>query len=496
MKENTIKFILFIIGASLFFLSQIFLLIQGTENFDFYRFKTDKIILERALFEEFSKEVYESINTQFSFYSITENCNQGDVFQLSLNVDTFYDCKKQFDTNLKQECRDNVVPNYTLCSDDGYQIDFENDKDYLNYEYRINFDPRLKCRYFSKSNDRKIFRILENNYICRNGPRYTYEKLLSDSFPLNAVINGVKNNCQGKYNCGILDTKNNILCLDQQCPNNIATELSPEQMKYFNKFTQYNEGKKIITSVIVSENQPMNHEWKDYVKGGNNPEFEKELKKRINLTKKDFGELVGEDDNTYENSGIEINLSNIIYNNPKSIIDSSKYNKDQKLNIYTRNYIGFKNLDELNKFKMHFNENDPKDNPLYQLCSSGHTPIITITFSSIFLLFDIIYILFLIINWKKENISNIFGLIICSYVINILYFVVALSFVIYHFCKYQKISIDMDDRMKKVLDLYNDRILSLQIYRIISLVFSFCSLIITSVKICKKGNENDGELIA
>ena len=40
----------------------------------------------------------------------------------------------------------------------------------------------------------------------------------------------------------------------------------------------------------------------------------------------------------------------------------------------------------------------------------------------------------------------------------------------------------MDERMKKVLELYNERRLSLQLYRIISVVFATASLILNPIK--------------
>ena len=44
----------------------------------------------------------------------------------------------------------------------------------------------------------------------------------------------------------------------------------------------------------------------------------------------------------------------------------------------------------------------------------------------------------------------------------------------------------MDERMKKVLDLYNDRTFATQVYRIISLVFSVVSFTPIIIKFFKK----------
>ena len=211
------------------------------------------------------------------------------------------------------------------------------------------------------------------------------------------------------------------------------------------------------------------------------------------MTKKDFGLLIEEDDNTYEKLGFQIKVSEINQNKSFLNIQSSKYNMEQNLNIYTRNYIGFKNLDELNDFKSKFNEKDPTDNPLYKLSSSDYNPIITIIFSGLLLLLDIIYMIFIVISWKKENNNYNSSLIKAFLVINSLFIAAVLFIIVYHFLKYPKINIDMDDRMKAVLDLYNKRIMSLQKYRITSLVFSVVSLIFTPLKL--SNNENQGGLI-
>ena len=55
-----------------------------------------------------------------------------------------------------------------------------------------------------------------------------------------------------------------------------------------------------------------------------------------------------------------------------------------------------------------------------------------------------------------------------------------------HFCKYPRINIDMDDRMKKVLNLYNDRTLFCQLYRIISIFLKSISFVFGFIYYWKK----------
>ena len=296
--------------------------------------------------------------------------------------------------------------------------------------------------------------------------------------------------------CGILDTKNNILCLDS-CPENdvkITSQDNPIMYKLYSNF-KYEQNKKIISSIILSENQPMSHEWDNYIRDKYEKMDEKELKKRKNLSPKDFGLVWNEFDDTYKKLNIKISVDEIQKDNYIINFVSSKYNTNQNLSIYYRNYIGFKNSEELNKFKENFNEKDPRDNPLYKLSSSNHNPIVTITFSCILLILDILSLIFSIILWKKENNEYNSYLLILFFIIDIIYTIVGIIIIIIHFVKYPKIYIDMDDRMKSVLDLYNKRTFLSQIHRIISIVLSFVSLIIISINFRKSENQENQEIL-
>ena len=92
MEFNT-KTFLFIFSIAFFLLSQIFLLVQGIKNYEFFKFDDDKIIVEKTLFEQFSQEVYESINTPFSSYKFQSSCNVNDQIRPSLYLNSYYDCR-------------------------------------------------------------------------------------------------------------------------------------------------------------------------------------------------------------------------------------------------------------------------------------------------------------------------------------------------------------------------------------------------------------------
>ena len=63
-------------------------------------------------------------------------------------------------------------------------------------------------------------------------------------------------------------------------------------------------------------------------------------------------------------------LDNIIKDNEEYIFKDYKENayiRNKSINWYSRCYIGFKDSKELKKFKYHFDENDPTNNPLYKI---------------------------------------------------------------------------------------------------------------------------------
>ena len=494
MEINLKNFIFFVISISFFLLSQIFLLVQGIENYKFFKFDDEKIIVEKTLFEQFSQEVYESINTPFSTYEITSVCDITRQIRFPLYLNTYYDCRNIYSSELKKECKNNIISNNTDCTPGISNTNYNYN---VKYEDRINYDVRIKyCQYFSRFTQ-KISKIY-NYYFCRDNNLFTYEDLLFKSVPLYDLNGGI-NSCPNGKKCGILDTKKNILCLpyNYDCPYNdlniqsgkdIDINTIPINDTFYLKYSNSID-KNILSSFIISENQPMNHEWDIYVRETYEDTNEEDIIKRRRLNTKDF-ELVGDkDDNSYEKLNISSKVKEILEsNNMNSNIQASLKNKNQNqsLNIYARNYIGFKNYEELLDFKKNFNEKDPKDNPLYKLASSGHNPLITIIFSSVFFVLGIV-LLILGIRKCKSKIDNK-KLILIVRVVNCIFFIVELFIIAFHFVKYPKIHIDMDERMQKVLDLYNDRTFSTQVYRIISLVFSTVSLIFINIKFSEEEN--------
>ena len=110
-------------------------------------------------------------------------------------------------------------------------------------------------------------------------------------------------------------------------------------------------------------------------------------------------------------------LDNIINDNEEYIFKDYKENmylKNKSISWYSRGYIGFKNSEELKKFKYFFDENDPTNNPLYKI-----TDIIFPNWESIIIIFlFFLFILILIISQIKFFIktnNKINQLLFCDY---------------------------------------------------------------------------------
>ena len=467
------------ISIILFFIAHIFLLVQGIVHYKFYKFNDRKIIVEKTLFEQFSYEVYSSINSPLSIDNeIKDQCDNSAI-SFNLNLDTFFDCRGIFNKELNF-CKNKIVNNNTDCdSQEGY-ISYVNDLDSL-----LDYDPRISyCKYYSKFKQ-KINKFFSKS-ICRNNYYiFSYEILLQNSVK-ERDAEGRLNPCPENYKkCGILDTKRNILCIESgyNCPNNEITITSDtsdiieindnKKIKFIN-----NDSRDIVISIILSENIPLSHEWDLMIRETYEEQDDTNIQKRRIITSEDFKLLNMEADNTYQKvnvDGLSLKVSDVNNNNFIKGYDNGKYNENQILNIYTRNYIGFKNIEDLQKFQKKFNRYNHTDNPLYKISTSGHNPLITIILSSFFIAFSITYFILKIGKILQDSIFQIIFFIFSPLII--IFCLAELIIISVHFGKYPNIYIDMDDRMEKVLDLYNKRTILNQIFRIISLFFNVISLV-------------------
>ena len=457
------------ISIIIFLISLVFLFIQGIINNKFYRTNDRKIIVERYLYEQFSEEIYSSINRYISYdlTNKTDECQFGDGFYL--NLDTYFDCRGIYNKDLNKFCQNEIINNNTEClPDKTIDINLNNINKSFEYDERA-----IYCKYYSRY--KMDIKELFNKKICIKKDAnnlYKYEDLLKNSISSNEKF------CPyGFKKCGILDTKKNILCWDssKDCPRILNV---PETEKNeVNNLTDYlinDINSDIIISIIISENQPLNHEFNTIVKNKYTKLSDEEKNKRKNISGEDYKLFDSEYDNTYkylENS----EQMNFKVENFSNNIEKYKYNLDQNLNVYTRNYIGFKNLEELHTFQLHFSADNPTDNPLYKLSYSRHNPLITIIFSVVFFVISIAYLILKIINKLADD---IYAYLLKIYsAIDILFFIGGIIIVIYHFVIYPLISIDMDERMKVVLDKYNKRRMDFQKFRITSIIINSISIV-------------------
>ena len=147
-------------------------------------------------------------------------------------------------------------------------------------------------------------------------------------------------------------------------------------------------------------------------------------------------------------------------------------NSKASLNWYSTNYIGFKTVEDLEKFKKVFNISDDTDNPVYKLGENIYPyikPIIIIfpiLFLSILYIIFILLVLFQIISskGKKNKILFIIRLIIllAMLIIEIIFYVMVTD-------EFEEINIDIDENYKEILDLYNKRRLQLKYF--LSIIF-------------------------
>ena len=491
----------FYISISFFLLSLFLLLVQGIINNIFSSSNARKYIVEKSLYEQFSYEVYSSINKKLATtISLKSECSpEEEKFEFNLNLDTFFDCRGIYTDDLNSDCQNEIVNNYTNCEPDSeISININDNWNILDNDHR-----NLYCQYYSKFTRR--ISVLYNKKICQSN-MYDYETLLKNSVPRYNYKRDI-NECIGGFKkCGILDTKENILCLSEntECPKNIIRESSGfennnleiqiDDNKYISLFNDNNLD--IINSIIISENQPLNHEWEKMIRETSEKLESEEKKKRRTLNGGDFQLLDSKEDYSYRIlNGFNysyLNVAHIKANNSIEGFNRNIYNLKQNLNIYTRSYIGFKNSKELDKFKIKFNDKNDTDNPLYQLSTSKHNPLITIIIPGFFIGLSIAYLVLKINNIFGSLISKIFFYIF--FIIVILFFVAEFITIFVHHHNYPKIEIDMDGRMRKVLDKYNHRTFKCIICREISIIFNGISIVSISISLYKNKKNHDQPL--
>ena len=466
-KRHFWHFIINIILTSFLILSCILIFAQTIINIK-YNYSNNKTILaEKLVYQQFSHDIYSNINSKilydFELYPISEDCpGDKEVIIFPIKLDSFYDCEGIDVETIEEEiCQDQITNSSICCQKSCCANNKCRDKVANNMENEEKNDDRNnKCIYFNKYNGR--FSQIFNGYkICAKKYIYDYQYLLN-LCELNQITTS---------NCLYLDSMNH--CFDAQNIKGYSElEISG------NKITSLNK-KNAVVKNIFSEINPNYFEYEILLKEQiiyNQAEIsdddKEEVEKYNELNIKNIYESFFESDydsingNTNYIKQAEMKLSNIINDNDELVFQDyssdRNYIKKRNINWYTRNYIGFKNFEELAKFKENFDENDITDNPLYKISNDTLYPNIESIF--VILIFLIEFIISLILQIKsfikKKTIKIKIYLISDSITqmltpaLLIIYFFIYLFKYVY---KYKKIEIEMEEYYKLVLDQYNKR---------------------------------------
>ena len=332
------------------------------------------------------------------------------------------------------------------------------EKNYKNIDNEELNDIRKGiCQYFNVYNGK--FSKIVNSKICAKRYDITYENLLN-------VYN--ENNCENA-SCLYFDTKNHCICDINLKGNNI--------LLFGPSFLNLNLTNCIVKN-IFSELNPNFFEYETILKEAllnNKIKIDKKEKEKVNLykaiTEKNIYDAFFKDKNDIHINGNEyyINqtqflLSNLTENNEEYIFKNylgNEYMKKKTLKWYTRNYIGFKDYDELTKFQKYFDEKNPMNNPLYKITNiiyPNWESIIILILFLITLIIAFIYQIYIFI--KENNIKNDFFLIFDTYrqisLMSLLIIYLCLFLFRYNY-NFFKIDVDMEIYYKIVLEKYNER---------------------------------------
>ena len=478
-KYSKCQFIIFELISTLFMIiASMLIIIQGFDNDNFRNYKTREIKTERLLFTQLSHEVYSNIIFSYPFYESSKGKN----LAAEIKINSFFDCRGVKDNELNEfVCQNKINNNWTCCRSEccfrtaggyiycnDYNFDLDNpnisNNKILSYDYEEFFeDPRRRfCTYYNNY-DGLIDTYFNKNLKIENF-NYNYEDLLLNK--VSSVCLGI-NNCNKNYiDCGIIDTMNRHLYAENAsfCPvNNIENKQGLLSLENKYEYGNIQNKNHIILRNIISEIPPTIHDYK------NKTVCQHEKLKNEEITIRDINKLLKHNKTIYRKiEKLEIPLNSI----GNAININKKLNSKASLNWYSTNYIGFKTVEDLEKFKKVFNISDDTDNPVYKLGENIYPyikPIIIIfpiLFLSILYIIFILLVLFQIISskGKKNKILFIIRLIIllAMLIIEIIFYVMVTD-------EFEEINIDIDENYKEILDLYNKRRLQLKYF--LSIIF-------------------------
>ena len=326
-----------------------------------------------------------------------------------------------------------------------------------------------------------IYKKLKNKY---NQSELKYDNLLKHSINIDNINNynksdknSLNNICEVGYKpCGILDTMNNILCLPKKynCPlndmiisyNNDSSLINEgyDEINLNNSFSIYlntneNIERPIIITNFISFDKPWNHEYQNIIAYEDN----KKNKKREQIPFDDY-------DIFMRRVSIFIFFNNFSFILLNDILNWEKNNDYLKMLInevkpsesyylFNKNYIGFKNYEELEQFKTIFKEDNYKDNPLFKFSKTLRPGLATIIISIILVVVLIIFIIYLLFISPSSYDSRIaIILLLCfSAFISLIYFLIYVSLFSIDKIKFKIDQFTFDFQIENVLNSFNKR---------------------------------------
>ena len=461
---NILSYILLTVACILIF-------IQTIINMK-YNYSNNKTILaEKLVYQEFSHDVYSNINNKILYdlevVSYDNECpDDKEVLKFPIKLESFFDCENINDDILDEDiCQNKISSNLIYCEKDycEYNIYIKQKicklkkysyGDYYSYYSDIRY---YKCKYFNIYNGK--FSKLFDSKICAKRYEYNYEQLLY--FNEN-------NNCKNE-NCKTFDSKNHCICNNIFNNNLLILNFSPYQYLKINQ---------IIVKNIFSEIDPSYFEYETILKESilnNKLKVNKEEQENVNMYKviniKNIYEAFfkGNRDiyqygNYYYYNHYSFLLEDLLKFNNEYVFEKfsdNEFMKQTHINWYTRNYIGFKNINELKKFKKYFDENDPMNNPLYKITEiiyPNWESIIVLILFLILIIFSFIFKVYNFIKSKKIEIQKLFAFDTIRQIISFSSLIVYLFlFLFIYIIKFPKINIDMEIYYEIVLQKYNSR---------------------------------------
>ena len=484
-KNHLAHLIINIILATLLIIASILIFVQAIINIKYNNSKNKKILTEKLVYEQFSHDVYSNINSKilydFEVYPFSKDCpDDKEPVLFSIKLDSYYDCEGVDASNIDESiCLDRITNSLLCCQKSCCQSNGCRNKDPNHMENEEKDDERKdKCVFFNKYNG-KFTQITNGVKICAKKYDYDYQYFLYLS---------EKDNIKSDE-CIYLDSSNH--CINS---GNIIGNL---KLKLSNNSFLLNN-KNVIVKNIFSEIIPNYFEYelllKEWILNNQikiSDTDQEDVNKYNEIDLKNLYDTFFEniDDsfkggNIYYDKQKEFLINEIISNNNEPVFENylnDDYIKKKSVNWYSRNYIGFKNIDELNKFKEIFDENDVTNNPLYKINNDILYPNIeSIIIISIFLAEFITSIIIEIKSFCDKNSVKIKPYLvidsvtqICSVCLLIIYFFIYLFKYIY---KYKKIEIDMEIYYRFVLEQYNKR--RSQSYLLLGVIILFITLIL------------------